>query len=117
MNFPTIEIQEGFRRNQRRSLVTVNERMIARNTEGIGGGERRGVVFAIGREISRTGKCGLKHIANTCAAAVFGQLLFMSDKRRSEEHTSELQSLMRNSYAVFCFKKKTKNKNIKNSKH
>src|SRR3546814_7533127 len=26
---------------------------------------------------------------------------------RSEEHTSELQSLMRTSYAVFCFKKKT----------
>src|SRR3546814_6455605 len=26
---------------------------------------------------------------------------------RSEEHTSELQSLMRNSYAVFCFKKKS----------
>src|SRR3546814_5598407 len=34
----------------------------------------------------------------------------MSDKMpqsRSEEHTSELQSLMRNSYAVFCLKKKT----------
>src|SRR3546814_4964088 len=28
---------------------------------------------------------------------------------RSEEHTSELQSLMRNSYAVFCLKKKHKN--------
>src|SRR3546814_4574961 len=27
-------------------------------------------------------------------------------ERRSEEHTSELQSLMRISYAVFCFKKK-----------
>src|SRR3546814_5928909 len=27
-------------------------------------------------------------------------------KHRSEEHTSELQSLMRNSYAVFCLKKK-----------
>src|SRR3546814_6578142 len=27
---------------------------------------------------------------------------------RSEEHTSELQSLMRNSYAVICLKKKTK---------
>src|SRR3546814_1338798 len=26
------------------------------------------------------------------------------DERRSEEHTSELQSLMRNSYAVFCLK-------------
>src|SRR3546814_3716562 len=30
---------------------------------------------------------------------------------RSEEHTSELQSLMRISYAVFCLKKKTKCKN------
>src|SRR3546814_1567884 len=28
-------------------------------------------------------------------------------EERSEEHTSELQSLMRISYAVFCFKKKT----------
>src|SRR3546814_4209667 len=27
---------------------------------------------------------------------------------KSEEHTSELQSLMRNSYAVFCLKKKNK---------
>src|SRR3546814_10723447 len=30
---------------------------------------------------------------------------------RSEEHTSELQSLMRNSYAVFCLKKKQLNYN------
>src|SRR3546814_7311068 len=30
---------------------------------------------------------------------------------RSEEHTSELQSLMRNSYAVFCLKKKTQQRN------
>src|SRR3546814_8576661 len=29
------------------------------------------------------------------------------DRHRSEEHTSELQSLMRISYAVFCLKKKT----------
>src|SRR3546814_9051063 len=29
---------------------------------------------------------------------------------RSEEHTSELQSLMRNSYAVFCVKKKKQHK-------
>src|SRR3546814_9903486 len=32
---------------------------------------------------------------------------------RSEEHTSELQSLMRISYAVFCLKKKKKNIRIK----
>src|SRR3546814_3386076 len=31
-------------------------------------------------------------------------------ERRSEEHTSELQSLMRISYAVFCLKKKKHNK-------
>src|SRR3546814_6312830 len=33
---------------------------------------------------------------------------------RSEEHTSELQSLMRISYAVFCLKKKKKTKEIQN---
>src|SRR3546814_8492745 len=34
------------------------------------------------------------------------RLPFPSKQVRSEEHTSELQSLMRNSYAVFCLKKK-----------
>src|SRR3546814_1296071 len=34
-------------------------------------------------------------------------------RRRSEEHTSELQSLMRISYAVFCLKKKTHTNNTK----
>src|SRR3546814_4587553 len=37
----------------------------------------------------------------------------MSSAGRSEEHTSELQSLMRISYAVFCLKKKTKQVIIK----
>src|SRR3546814_10023733 len=32
----------------------------------------------------------------------------VDDRERSEEHTSELQSLMRISYAVFCLKKKIK---------
>src|SRR3546814_10229880 len=32
-------------------------------------------------------------------------------RNRSEEHTSELQSLMRISYAVFCLKKKTNKQN------
>src|SRR3546814_8927688 len=40
---------------------------------------------------------------------VFGQ--------RSEEHTSELQSLMRISYAVFCLKKQKKAKNKQNQNH
>src|SRR3546814_6925467 len=35
-------------------------------------------------------------------------LMFLDSRTtRSEEHTSELQSLMRTSYAVFCLKKKT----------
>src|SRR3546814_5194418 len=36
---------------------------------------------------------------------------------RSEEHTSELQSLMRNSYAVFCLKKKKKLNPLTESSH
>src|SRR3546814_6488497 len=39
----------------------------------------------------------------------------LSWKERSEEHTSELQSLMRNSYAVFCLKKKTHTRSITNT--
>src|SRR3546814_4084818 len=35
-------------------------------------------------------------------------VLILLDEFRSEEHTSELQSLMRISYAVFCLKKKNK---------
>src|SRR3546814_9303440 len=42
------------------------------------------------------------------------------DEERSEEHTSELQSLMRISYAVFCLKKKkkiTQDKRTRNTSH
>src|SRR3546814_9708561 len=46
--------------------------------------------------------CALVHESRAVAA---GQ------DARSEEHTSELQSLMRISYAVFCLKKKTKTNN------
>src|SRR3546814_8943900 len=39
------------------------------------------------------------------------------EKDRSEEHTSELQSLMRISYAVLCLKKTHKNTNTESLKH
>src|SRR3546814_4465514 len=39
-------------------------------------------------------------------ASPYRHILQVSGSLRSEEHTSELQSLMRISYAVFCFKKK-----------
>src|SRR3546814_7591670 len=41
------------------------------------------------------------------ATAFYDALLGEFGEQRSEEHTSELQSLMRNSYSVFCLKKKT----------
>src|SRR3546814_9006708 len=42
--------------------------------------------------------------------ATTGSIFAYPPPVRSEEHTSELQSLMRNSYAVFCLKKKKKHK-------
>src|SRR3546814_2295972 len=45
------------------------------------------------------------------------QMVFATTSRcRSEEHTSELQSLMRISYAVFCLKKKKNQNNNKKTK-
>src|SRR3546814_5844882 len=41
---------------------------------------------------------------------LFARISTVGKDMRSEEHTSELQSLMRISYAVFCLKKKKKNK-------
>src|SRR3546814_3713623 len=68
-------------------------------------------------------RCGDRHVAGQPAQpAQVARPRFMVDDPgrheqrrlegrmidRSEEHTSELQSLMRSSYAVFCLKKKTK---------
>src|SRR3546814_4414457 len=54
-----------------------------------------------------------RDLAAAWGVDVTGQRIFLDvdhqiDAVRSEEHTSELQSLMRISYAVFCLKKKTK---------
>src|SRR3546814_7159496 len=58
-------------------------------------------------------------LAVRCAGAGAGDRRGLEDARarqrrpgRSEEHTSELQSLMRISYAVFCLKKKTNQSRI-----
>src|SRR3546814_3459033 len=46
-----------------------------------------------------------------------GRIAAETVQPRSEEHTSELQSLMRISYAVFCLKKKKKEKKKTNTAH
>src|SRR3546814_9274108 len=47
-------------------------------------------------------------IAIDVAAEIVLLQIVRAPEMRSEEHTSELQSLMRISYAVFCLKKKTR---------
>src|SRR3546814_4005167 len=49
-------------------------------------------------------RSGKSRYAQQCAETFAGELVFVAT--RLEEHTSELQSLMRISYAVFCLKKK-----------
>src|SRR3546814_8487994 len=71
-------------------------------------------------EPRRLGKSGACHVltdgmavdAPTAQRAKSSVIMARKGSVRSEEHTSELQSLMRISYAVFCLKKKKKtNKN------
>src|SRR3546814_2289554 len=59
----------------------------------------RHVVRSVIRAELRRQRIGVEHIRPRHVAR--------HDEIRSEEHTSELQSLMRISYAVFCLKKKT----------
>src|SRR3546814_2593644 len=58
-------------------------------------------VLALGGVEAPVGLLALQHLADDHRTIGTGVL-------RSEEHTSELQSLMRISYAVFCLKKKKK---------
>src|SRR3546814_1937883 len=64
---------------------------------------------------SKTERCGAVEVFRRCMVMTpppRGTCPLPCDTTggRSEEHTSELQSLMRISYAVFCFKKKNNNK-------
>src|SRR3546814_1732505 len=64
-----------------------------------------------GARLSGTGRKapgfrGPQHRLTGCRFGTRARIAANRD-RRSEEHTSELQSLMRISYAVFCLKKKT----------
>src|SRR3546814_9063242 len=57
---------------------------------------------------------GLVMIITGWSKVYFSSNQLLTDGIRSEEHTSELQSLMRISYTVFCSKKKRKNINKQN---
>src|SRR3546814_4869189 len=66
--------------------------------------------FEGARAISRRGNPALCHGGVSAGRLVSGEtrhFLSRHPELRSEEHTSELQSLMRISYAVFCLQQKT----------
>src|SRR3546814_10049837 len=54
---------------------------------------------------------GVAHLAAIQANNQLDLIIRQLEEERSEEHTSELQSLMRSSYAVFCLKKQNKTYN------
>src|SRR3546814_7147596 len=68
------------------------------------------LVMATGAGAEMRKAMGITVFAGMIGVTIFGlfftPLFYVSLQNRSEEHTSELQSLMRISYAVFCLKKK-----------
>src|SRR3546814_9180872 len=72
------------------------------------GAQHRGDLWDIGGALVQTGYMGDMWDAELGQLRRPG-LAVIDHVMRSEEHTSELQSLMRISYAVFCLKKKKKN--------
>src|SRR3546814_4788747 len=74
---------------------------------------RRAVTLSLTTSFISTGQPGQRLVARARRSGG-GKSVFFADctvvdgDGRSEEHTSELQSLMRISYAVFCLKKKKK---------
>src|SRR3546814_6895561 len=77
-------------------------------------GQRRGE--CVQQSAALTSTIAAQSSVSPCSSlpsrAIPALLMLSSRVRRSEEHTSELQSLMRISYAVFCLKKKKKKKHI-----
>src|SRR3546814_7920125 len=65
------------------------------------------LVEHVGEEVLDEPETRLRELEPFAEQAAFRQRF--AEQRRSEDHTSELQSLMRISYAVFCLKKKKKN--------
>src|SRR3546814_9305608 len=68
-------------------------------------GAAHGLGKADAEALAREGARELARIRDGVACALAHGLI-VNAGHRSEEHTSELKSLMRSSYAVFCFKKK-----------
>src|SRR3546814_5970805 len=60
-------------------------------------------------QAGHTSAAAIAPVRKEATGIAYGAVFAAMDLERSEEHTSELQSLMRISYAVFCLKKKNNN--------
>src|SRR3546814_5102973 len=110
LNFDNVAQQRGGRRDARQMRVQCfGER-------GIADFRQRSLCPQSAAVAARLGKADLMpqllrlmgDDASAVIAAPFERLVgILRQRGRSEEHTSELQALMRISYAVFCLKKKT----------
>src|SRR3546814_4265960 len=98
-------LDNAFKYGEDNTVVRVTARRLAKS----GAGERR------------LGRAGLKVSVSNEGEGIEREHIprlterFYRIDSRSEEHTSELQSLMRISYAVFCLKKKNTHKPITQS--
>src|SRR3546814_7121686 len=94
----------------------IARRFLGGEAEGVD--QARDLTLAVGDRLARLDAQRIGEFVEPLLKApdAMGQhiALLIAREARSEEHTSELQSLMRISYAVFCLKKK-KNKMTKNT--
>src|SRR3546814_2361403 len=99
----TPQAKKRIRRNTARTIVNKNRvsriRTLVKKVEAaVAAGDKDAAAAA------------LKAAQPEMARGVAKGVLHKNTVARSEEHTSELQSLMRISYAVFCLKKKTQHR-------
>src|SRR3546814_10214748 len=90
--------RDAYRRDKDRNLVFHSQRDV------LGQPRVRFVDGKLRRPRRVSGRQPVPYVFQPILIASGGSLI--ESRKRSEEHTSELQSLMRISYAVFCLKKK-----------
>src|SRR3546814_4921896 len=83
-----------------------------KNVEKKDGNTRPNIIFILADDLGYMDiQEYAQHTLHTDKSDMFYETPNLDRLSRSEEHTSELQSLMRISYAVFCLKKKTEKNN------
>src|SRR3546814_5413167 len=102
--FPSTTLFRSFGSWGGRRWLASASRLPPRRRVELGHGLRRGLAVAAGL-LAPLAACDDQSRLFRVEAEIAGVAWF--NQPRSEEHTSELQPLMRSSYAVFCLKKKT----------